>query len=97
MPTVQAVPGFGNRWYDEAARRAVMHVLSRGTSIRLLSAPAFIASRREAFADRGHGEFRASHDLRDTTSIAEGHAELGDRVTHASADGRRDLSRQVKT
>lgn len=97
MSMDNAVPGFRNRWYGEAVRRAVTHVLSRGTSIRLLSAPVFIVSRREAFAGRGHGEFRASHDLGDITSIVEGRPELGDRATDASADGRGYLGRQVKT
>lgn len=68
MPTNRAVLGFGNRWYDEAVRTAVTHTLPSGTSIRLITAPVFIATKLEAFADRGGGDFLASHDLEDIRS-----------------------------
>ncbi len=35
--------------------------------IRLISAPAFIATKLEAFYDRGKGDVYISHDLEDTT------------------------------
>ena len=96
MPTDKAVLGFGNRWYEEAVRTAVTHVLPSGTSIRLISAPVFMATKLEAFADRGHGDFLASHDLEDITTIVDGRPELGDEAAVASPDIRKHLSTQVK-
>ena len=96
MPTDKAVLGFGNRWYEEAVRTAVTHVLPSGTSIRLISAPVFMATKLEAFADRGHGDFLASHDLEDITTIVDGRPELGDETAVASPDIRKHLSTQVK-
>lgn len=96
MPTDKAVLGFGNRWYEEAVRTAVTRVLPSGTSIRLISAPVFMATKLEAFADRGHGDFLASHDLEDITTIVDGRPELGDEAAVASADIRKHLSTQVK-
>lgn len=96
MPTEKAVLGFGNRWYEEAVRTAVTHVLPSGTSIRLISAPVFIATKLEAFADRGHGDFLASHDLEDITTIVDGRPELGDEAAVASPDIREHLSTHVK-
>ena len=96
MPTGKAVLGFGNRWYEEAVRTAVTHVLPSGTSIRLISAPVFMATKLEAFAYRGHGDFLASHDLEDITTIVDGRPELGDEAAVASPDTRKHLSTQVR-
>ena len=96
MPTDKAVLGFGNRWYEEAVRTAVTHVLPSGTSIRLISAPVFMATKLEAFADRGHGDFLASHDLEDITTIVDGRPELGDEAAVASPDIRKHLSTLVR-
>ena len=60
MPTDKAVLGFGNRWYEEAVRTAFQYILPSGTPILLISAPVFIATKLEAFADRGEGDFLAS-------------------------------------
>jgi hypothetical protein len=92
----QAVLGFGNRWYEEAVRTAVTRVLPSGTPIRLISARVFIATKLEAFADRGNGDFLASHDLEDITTIIDGRPELGDEAAIASAEIRKHLSAQVK-
>jgi hypothetical protein len=96
MPTDKAVLGFGNRWYEEAVRTAVTHVPPSGTSIRLISAPVFMATKLEAFADRGHEDFLASHHLEHITPIVDGRPELGDEVAVASADIRKHLSTQVR-
>lgn len=96
MPTNKAVLGFGNRWYEEAVRTAVTHILPGGTSIRLINAPVFIATKLEAFTDRGHGDFLASHDLEDITTVVDGRPELVDEGAVASADIRKHLSTQVK-
>ena len=88
--------GFGNRWYDEAVRTAVTHTLPSGTSIRLITAPVFIATKLEAFTDRGGGDFLASHDLEDITTIIDGRPELAEEAAVAPAEVRKHLSSQVK-
>ena len=55
-----------------------------------------MATKLEAFADRGHGDFLASHDLEDITTIVDGRPELGDETAAASPDIRKHLSTQVK-
>ena len=96
MPTDRAVLGFGNRWYDEAVRTAVTHALPSGTSIRLITAPVFIATNLEAFGDRGDGAFLASHDLADIIAIIDGRPALADEAAVASPEIRRHLSAQMK-
>jgi len=74
MPTDERVLGFSNRWYAEAAATANRCVLPSGTPIRLISAPAFVATKFEAFQDRGGSDVLASHDLEDIINVVEGRA-----------------------
>ena len=92
MPTDRAVLGFGNRWYDEAVRTASMWQLPSGTVIRLISAPVFIATKLEAFADRGEGDFLASHDLEDITTVVDGRSQRINEAVAASPEVRHYLS-----
>jgi hypothetical protein len=84
-PRQQRILGFSNRWYAEAARTASPFELPSGLQIRLISAPTFAATKLEAFAGRGRGDYRASHDLEDIVSLVNGRVELPDEVGSAAA------------
>ena len=60
MPTDPGVLGFANRWYPLAVAGAERVSLPSGTSIRLIAAPAFMATKFEAFADRGQATCSAA-------------------------------------
>ncbi len=53
MPTDERILGFSNRWYSAAIAGASEVPLPSGRRIRLISAPAFLATKFEAFATRG--------------------------------------------
>ena len=72
MPTDDAVLGFSNRWYPLAAASATRLVLPGGNEINLISAPAFLATKFEAFGTRGGGDPLMSHDLEDIINVIEG-------------------------
>ncbi|HBG31809.1 MAG TPA: hypothetical protein DDW98_14515 [Gammaproteobacteria bacterium] len=76
MPVDPQVLGFSNRWYPEAVRTATVVELRAGLSIRLVSAPAFVATKLEAFADRGKGDYLSSHDLEDVLIVVDGRPTL---------------------
>lgn len=76
MPVDGAVLGFTNRWYAYAVQTAEPVALAEGLTIRLVSAVAFVATKLEAFASRGNGDFMASHDLEDVLSVVDGRVEL---------------------
>ncbi len=97
MPTDQTILGFGNRWYEEAVRTASLHSLPSGRHIRLITAPVFVATKLEAFADRGGGDFLASHDLEDVTTLIDGRPELVDEAATASAQVRDYLTAGFQT
>lgn len=58
MPSHPQILGFSNRWYPAAIQTATRVTLGRGLEIHLVSAPAFVATKLEAFADRGKGDYR---------------------------------------
>jgi len=83
MPTDERVLGFSNRWYAEAAASANRCVLPSGAVIRLIPAPAFAATKFEAFHHRGRSDVLASHDLEDIINVVEGRATFVEEVDTA--------------
>lgn len=57
MPTDPDILGFSNRWYPYALRDAQLVLLPSGRSISVIPAVHFIATKLEAFAGRGNGDF----------------------------------------
>lgn len=72
MPTDSNVLGFANRWYPLAVQTAQLVMLPSETTIRLIAAPVFLATKFEAFADRGRGDLLGSHDLEDIINVVDG-------------------------
>lgn len=72
MPMDERVLGFSNRWYPLAVNTAEYFALPSGLRIRLIQAPVFIATKLEAFANRGNGDFLFSHDLGDLIAVIDG-------------------------
>jgi hypothetical protein len=92
MPTDPNVLGFANRWYGLAMETAQRLSLPSGIAIRLISAPAFVATKFEAFADRGQSDLLASHDLEDVVNVIASRARILEEVAHSPADLRRYLA-----
>ena len=84
MPIDPAILGFSNRWYPEAARTATRERLSDRVEIRRIAAPAFIATKLEAFVSRGRGDFLSSHDLEDILTVVDGRPSIVDELQTAS-------------
>jgi predicted nucleotidyltransferase len=76
MPTDKEILGFSNRWYPDAIRTAVPFELPGGVTISLVTAPYFLATKLEAFIDRGKGDYLGSADLEDILAIMDGRVEL---------------------
>lgn len=86
MPVLPEVLGFTNRWYAYAVQTAEPVDLGEGLTIRLVSAVAFVATKLEAFASRGGGDFMSSHDLEDVLNIVDGREELVQEMAAAPAE-----------
>lgn len=92
MPVQPEVLGFSNRWYPYAVETAVPMDLGQGVTIRLVSAVAFVATKLEAFASRGGGDFLTSHDLEDVLNIVDGREELSAEMAAAPGELRRAVA-----
>lgn len=95
MPVDASVLGFSNRWYGEAVATAQQVRLAGGLTIRVVAAPAFVATKLEAFLDRGRGDVLSSHDLEDVLNVVDGRPELPDEMAAASAPLRHAVGKVV--
>lgn len=86
MPSNERVLGFSNRWYGLAIATASKVVLPNGLPIRLISAPAFLATKFEAFATRGGGDLMASHDFEDIINVLDGRPGIEGEVAFADPE-----------
>lgn len=96
MPTLEHILGFSNRWYPLAIRSALWITLPSGRRIRQISAPAFIATKLEAFDGRGNGDYLFSHDLGDLLAVIDGRAAVLDECRAAAPDLRSWLAERFR-
>ena len=96
MPSDPGVLGFANLWYPLAVQTAQEVALSAGVAIRLISGPAFMATKFEAFLDRGQGDLLGSHDLEDIVNVLDGRPELASEVALATPELRQYLAAQCR-
>ena len=80
MPTNDETIGFNNRWYPSGFRHAEVFKLNPSESIRILSAPYFIATKLEAFKGRGGNDGRWSHDFEDIVFILENRSVIWEEI-----------------
>lgn len=96
MPTDTSILGFSNRWYPLAVETAQLISLRNNQHIKLISAPVFLATKFEAFADRGNRDILSSHDFEDIINVIDGRAELSGEIESSSEELRRYLGEQCK-
>lgn len=85
MPDDEEILGFTNRWYRKAIETATQCILPSGATISLISPPLFLATKLEAFHDRGNDDYGVSHDMEDIITIVDGRPEIVEEI--ASIDG----------
>lgn len=88
VPLDEKVLGFANRWYRTGFEAAVQTEVATGLVLRHLSAPYFLATKFEAFNDRGRNDVYTSHDLEDILTVVEGRPELAQELSVAAMDVR---------
>jgi len=91
MPTDPSILGFGNIWFARAFKEAQEVELPSGGTLRLLPAVYFLATKLEAFDNRGEGDFLLSRDMEDVVIVLDGRPELVNEVKAAKKDLRHYL------
>lgn len=95
MPTAEDVLGFSNRWYEAAVSAATSFQISASADIRLVTGPYFLATKLEAFRERGHGDYQLSHDIEDIIAVVDGRPDLVDEIGRADPEVRGYLQRKI--
>lgn len=65
MPADDSSIGVSNIWYKPGFKYLQKIALEDGTNINILPAPYFLATKLEAFKNRGNNDFYGSHDFED--------------------------------
>jgi predicted nucleotidyltransferase len=84
MPAADVMGGSTNRWYPLVLKTFTQMSLPSGASIQLVAAPVFVATKFEAFAGRGGGDY-GHHDIEDIVNIVDGRPEFVAEVAEADA------------
>jgi hypothetical protein len=92
MPTDPKILGFGNRWFTLAYKASEWRTLPSGKQIRLLPAPYFLATKLEAFENRGGNDYLMSRDMEDIITVLDGRSEIVSEVQEAGTELKRYLA-----
>lgn len=96
MPTEGAVLNFKNSWYPDGYEHAISVKLPGGEQVRIFSLPYFLASKIEAFKDRGHGDFLTSPDMEDIITVLDGSETVAEEISAAPAKVKKYLAAKFR-
>lgn len=88
MPSDPAILGFASRWYAEVMRDPWAYVLPSGATIAVVSPALLVATKLEAFRDRGRSDYYGSRDFGDVIAVLDGRPEIEADLAEAPDDVR---------
>jgi predicted nucleotidyltransferase len=96
MPTEGKVLGFNNRWYADGMANTRTAELPDGQEIEIFSVSYLLASKIEAFQDRGRGDFMGSRDMEDIITVLDGCPDVKEEIGKAPKVVRYFLTQRFK-
>lgn len=96
MPVEGAVLGFGNAWFAHALRLSGRVELEPGVSIRVVSAPVFLATKWEAHNDRGGEAWYGDADIEDIVRVVAGRPGIGVEIVATDSDIRAFVAAETR-
>lgn len=97
LPSEGQVLGFKNSWYPAGIAHAEKAILPNKTEIAIFTLPYFLASKFEAFRDRGNNEPRTSSDFEDIVFVMDGCRAAQHKLAAAPSDVRIFLAAEFKS
>lgn len=76
MPTREEITGLSSPWFLEAWNTASTVTLAESVTIRVITAPCFLATKLSAMFDRAKDDYFASPDLEDIVAVIDGRETL---------------------
>jgi predicted nucleotidyltransferase len=96
MPTDENILGFSNQWYSEGFSNAVVYVIDDQHKVKIFSPPYFIASKIEAFKNRGNNDGRTSSDFEDIVYVLENRRSIWEEMKQAQPGVSEYLKKEFK-
>lgn len=97
MPVAEEVLGFKNRWYEPGLNNSVTHSIDEHSTVEIFTAPYFIASKLDAFNDRGNRDGRTSTDFEDIIFVMDNRPQLWDEIQLADKTVRNYIVDQLSS
>ncbi len=95
LPTDQTILGFGNRWYEPGLAHAEPHAIAEDLFIKLLPPPYLLATKLEAYCDRGEADPLGSEDFEDVVVLIGNRPELVEEVLRAEPEVREWIQERI--
>ncbi len=96
IPADASILGFENTWQRDSLPDARWVSLPSDSRIRVLPPPNLLATKFEAFAGRGGGDYLGSPDFEDIVALIDGRSELPGEAEDSSPELRTYLASQAR-
>lgn len=97
MPTAEGILGFANQWYAPAFQHAEKVAIGDQYAISIFSAPYFIATKLDAFNDRGENDGRFSTDFEDIVYVLNNRNTIWEEMEAADQDVIEYMKKEFET
>lgn len=95
MPAEDSSIGVSNIWYKPGFKYLQQIELPEGVNINILPSPYFLATKLEAFKDRGANDFYGSHDYEDIIYLLDNRITIVEEILIADEDVRTYIKQEI--
>jgi len=95
MPAEDSSIGISNRWYKPGFNLLQEIELSEGITINILPSPYFLATKLEAFKDRGENDFYGSHDYEDIIYLLDNRIAIVEEILEAEVEVKEYIKQEL--
>lgn len=95
MPTDGRILGLPSRWFKIAMENPEVINLEKDLPIPIIKAPYFVATKLDAFKDRGKNDYFESHDLEDLITVIDGRPTLLRELQESSEELQEYISSEI--
>ena len=95
MPADDSSIGISNQWYKPGFHSLQTITLAEGICINILASPYFLATKLEAFNDRGNNDFYGSHDYEDIIYLLDNRTTIVEEILSADEPVKEYIKQQL--
>ena len=96
MPVDDPTGEWHVKWFNLALMTAIPRII-KDLTVHVVTAHCLIATKLEAFIDRGQGDFMGSHDMEDIITVVDGRAALADEIRTAPTELRQYVAGKIQS